>query len=97
MTDDDCKEWRTFILCELENFVVKLNVSPNKLHVNSVHHQIPRDNTSVNCIDLTKIPVCLYGFIQKYRKIAATQTVINDVYMYVAIFIMFIHKLHLIC
>ena len=32
-----------------------------------VHHQIPRDNTSVDNIDLKKIPVCLYGLKALYR------------------------------
>ena len=39
----------------------------HELHVNSAHHQIPRDNTSVDIIDLTKIPVRLYGLKALYR------------------------------
>ena len=69
-TDDDYKEWRTLILSELETFVAETKrfaTRPSCLYLQYRHHQMPRDNTSVDSIDLAKIPVCLYGLKTLYR------------------------------
>ena len=69
-TDDNYKEWRTSMLSELETFVAETKrfaTRPSCQQFQYAHHQIPRDNTSIDSIDLTKIPACLYGIKALYR------------------------------
>ena len=68
--DDDYKEWRTLILSEIETFVAETKrfaTRPSCQKFQYAHHQIQRDNTSVDSVDHEKIPVCLYGLKALYR------------------------------